>query len=442
MTNRSIEKQNKKDKTATSEHIQDGKDGLRVNKLKGKVSWNKTFAALKHRNYRLWFWGQMTSLVGSWMQTTAQGYLIFQLTHSPAFLGYVGFASGIPAWLFMLYGGVIADRVPRRTVLMITQSFMMILAMILAVLTFTNTVQPWHIILLAFGLGVANAFDSPARQAFVLELIEGREDLVNAIALNSTMFNSATAIGPAVAGLTYAAFGPAWCFTINGVSFIGVIIALVMMRIKYEPTERKSKNALAELKEGMSYVLKSQKIIRTVIILVVFFALFGISFATLVPAWAVKILHGNAATNGYLQSARGLGALIAALFIATVSHLKIKGKLLTFGMLSYPIFLLLFSLVHYLPVSLILLVAVGMAQILTFNVANALIQTLVSDDFRGRVMGIYSIGFFGFMPIGALIVGSFAEHMGEPAALIINSTILILVTVLVFFAVPKLKSMP
>lgn len=382
----------------------------------------------------------MTSLVGSWMQTTAQGYLVFQLTHSPAFLGYVGFASGIPAWLFMLYGGVIADRVPRRTVLLTTQTFMMILAFILAGLTFTGIVQAWHIVLLAFGLGVANAFDSPARQAFVLELIEGREDLVNAIALNSTMFNSATAVGPAVAGLTYAAFGPAWCFTINGISFIGVIIALLMMRIKVEKRQRGSKNALLELKEGMTYVLKSQRMIRTIIILVTFIALFGIAFATLVPAWAVKILHGNAATNGYLQSARGLGALIAALFIATVSHLNIKGKLLTSGMFAYPVLLLIFAFIKYLPLSLLLLVGVGIAQILILNVANALIQTLVSDEFRGRVMGIYSISFFGFMPLGALIIGTFAEHFGEPVALIINSVILIIATTLIFILVPKLKA--
>ncbi|MGE5681674.1 MAG: MFS transporter [Bacillota bacterium] len=407
--------------------------------LKGKVSWRQTFSALRHRNYRLWFWGQMTSLVGSWMQTTAQGFLVFQLTHSPAFLGYVGFASGIPAWIFMLYGGVVADRVPRRTVLIITQTVMMILASVLAILTFTGIVQAWHIILLAFGLGVANAFDSPARQAFVLELIEGREDLVNAIALNSTMFNSATAVGPAVAGITYAAFGPAWCFTINGISFIGVIAALLMMRIKYEKKEKRQDNALIELKQGLNYVIKSQEIIRTIIILVIFIALFGIAFATLLPAWAVKVLHGNAATNGYLQSARGIGSLIAALFIAAVSHLNIKGKLLTIGMFSYPLLLLIFSFIRILPLSLFLLVGIGIAQILTFNIANALIQTIVSDEFRGRVMGIYSISFFGFMPIGALIIGTFAEHMGEPTAIMVNSAILVLLTIGLFLLVPGLK---
>lgn len=175
----------------------------------GGLSWKNTFAALKHRNYKLWFWGQMISLLGTWMQATAQGFLVFQLTHSPAYLGYVGFAYGIPTWFFMLYGGVLADRIPRRKMLLITQSTMMVFALILSVLTFMGIVQAWQIVVLAFFLGIANAFDAPSRQAFVNELIDDRADLTNAIALNATMFNTATAIGPAVAGVTYAFFGPA-----------------------------------------------------------------------------------------------------------------------------------------------------------------------------------------------------------------------------------------
>ena len=191
---------------------------------------DRTFAALKYPNYRLWFAGQLASLVGTWMQSTAQGFLIFQLTDSPAYLGLVEFVSDIPSWVFMLYGGVIADRMPRRTLLVITQTAMLVLAFILAALTFAGLVQPWQIVLLAFLLGVAHAFDTPARQAFVLEMIE-REDLGNAIALNATMFQSAVVVGPAVAGITYALLGPAWCFTINGISFIAVIVALLKMRL-------------------------------------------------------------------------------------------------------------------------------------------------------------------------------------------------------------------
>lgn len=406
-------------------------------KVKGKVSFRKTFAALKHRNYKLWFWGQMISLFGSWMQTTAQGYLVFELTRSPVFLGYVGFAAGIPSWLFTIYGGVIADRAQRRTILLITQVSMMILAAVLAALTFTNTVQAWHVIVLAFGLGTANAFDAPARQAFVLELIE-REDLMNAIALNSTMFNTATAVGPAVAGITYAWLGPAWCFTINALSFIGVITALLMMRLNVMPKIPSGKSPLTEMKEGFLY-MKSQSMIMAITILVTVTGLFGVAFATLIPAWAVKILHGNATTNGIMQSARGLGALMSALAIASFSSLKIKGKVLTTGTFAMPVFLAVFAIVRWLPLSLIFLVGVGAATIMIFNLANGMIQSLVSDEFRGRVMGIYSFTFFGFMPVGALFYGTLAEHLGEPEAILINAFVLIVAAVLVRLLYPKLS---
>ena len=261
-----------------------------IKKYTSRISWKQTFASLQYRNYRLWFWGQMVSLFGSWMQITAQGFLVYQLTHSPAYLGYVGFAAGIPTWLFMMYGGVLADRMPRRNVLIVTQVSMMILAFILTILTFTGAVQAWHIVLLAFFLGVANAFDAPSRQAFVLELVK-REDLTNAIALNSTMFNSATAVGPAIAGITYAVFGPAWCFMINGISFLGVIAALLRMKITFQPRARQNgKSTLDELKEGLKYTLKHPQI-RIIIMLVAIISVFGISYATLIPAWAVNILR-------------------------------------------------------------------------------------------------------------------------------------------------------
>lgn len=408
-----------------------------ITEKKRRFSVKTTFAAMRHRNYKLWFWGQMTSLMGSWMQTTAQGYLIFELTRSPVFLGYVGFATGIPSWLFMLYGGVIADRFSRRSVLVVTQIVMMILAFILAFLTFSGTVTPWSIVGLAFGLGVANAFDAPARQAFVLELIE-REDLVNAVALNSTMFNSATAVGPAAAGITYAFFGPAWCFTINGLSFIGIIISLLMMRLKPQPKVERKNSPIREIWDGMLY-LKGQRLILTLMGIVLVVTLLGLSFVTLVPAWAVKILHGDATTNGIMQSARGVGALISALFLASISRNEYKGKLLSAGTLAFPAILLAFSFVRWLPLSLLMLMGIGFSTILIFNLCNSLIQTNVSDAFRGRVMGVYSIVFFGFMPIGALIVGTMAEHLSEPAALIINSVILLVFGLAVYFLVPKIR---
>ena len=411
----------------------------RKSQIKNEISWKRTFTALKYPNYRLWFWGQMTSLFGTWMQGTAQGFLIFQLTHSPIFLGYVGFAAGIPALMFTLYGGVVADRFSRRNVLIATQIVMMILALIQAVLTFTGLIQPWHLIGLAFLLGIANAFDSPARQAFVLEMVD-RKDLVNAIALNSTMFNTAAAVGPAIAGVAYALFGPAWCFMINAVSFIGVIAALKKMNLpKFEKPEQKG-SVLAELKEGIVYVVRKEKQILALTLTVTVTGMFGISFGTLFPAWAVKILHGDAATNGLIQSARGAGALAGALLVAALSHLHIKGRLFSFGTFAFPILLIVFQFIRWLPGTMIVLFFIGVATLMTFSAANGMVQTLVSDELRGRVMAIYSITFFGFMPVGSLLIGAVAEHLNEPIAVLINAVILLIYAIVLWIFVPKLRA--
>jgi MFS family permease len=405
-----------------------------------RITWRQTFVAFKYRNYRLWYLGQLVSLMGTWMQMTAQGYLVFQLTKSPAFLGYVGFAAGAPTWLFMLYGGVIADRLPRRTLLIYTQTAMMCVAFVLAALTFTGLVRPWHIVVLASLMGVAMAFDVPARQAFVLELVS-RKELANAIALNSTMFNSATAVGPAIAGVVYALFGPAWCFLVNALSFIAIIVTLSLMRIDFKPKQVRRISTLAELKEGVRYALH-EPMIRTIIMVIAATSLFGFSFATLIPAWAVKILKGDATTNGYLQSARGVGAFLSALLIATLSHYDIKGKLLTVGMFVFPALLLAFSFARWLPLSLLLMLGVGAALIQVMNLANALVQTLVPDHLRGRVMGLYGLTFFGLMPIGALWIGTAAEHLGEPAAVVIGAAFSLAVAAFVYARVPGVRRLP
>ena len=405
-----------------------------------RVRLRNTFAAFKYRNYRLWFGGQLVSLMGSWMQMTAQGFLVFQLTHSAAYLGYVAFAAGIPPWLFMLYAGVVADRVSRRKMMLITQSSMMGLAVILAALTFAGLIAAWHIICLAFLLGVANAFDAPARQAFVLEMVE-REDLTNAIALNSTMFNAATAIGPAAAGLTYAAFGPGWCFTMNAVSFIGVLVALALMRLRAPPKPVAGRSALAELREGLRFVV-SDPHVRVLIGLVSVLSIFGLSFVVLVPAWAVRILGGDATTNGFLQSARGLGALTGALLIASLGRFKFRGRLLTFASFLFPLALLVFSQVRWEPLSLLVLLAVGVGQIITLNLCNSLVQTLSPDPLRGRVMSIYMLAFFGFMPVGALFAGTVAEHVGEPLTIVIGAAITLSFVSATRIFSPKLSGLP
>jgi MFS family permease len=382
----------------------------------------------------------MTSLFGSWMQSAALGFLVFQLTHSPVFLGLTGFAAGVPTWLFMLYAGVVADRMPRRRLLIITQTCMMGLAFIAAALVFLNVVRPWHILVLAFGFGTANAFDAPSRQALVKELVEDAEDMTNAIALNGAMFNTAFALGPAVGGVTYALFGPGWCFALNGLSFVAVIGALAAMRLAPFVPRPHPSSVASDLKEGLRYVW-AHPLIRTIIALVLFISLFAFSFATLIPAWAVRILHGNASTNGFLQSARGLGSLAAALFIAALGRFKARGRLLTFGSLAFPLLLVAFALVRTEIPSYILLVAAGFALILVFNLANATVQTLTPDPLRGRVMAIYSFVFFGAMPLGALLIGALAHALGEPLAVILDAAVSFLFAVSIFFAVPRLRRM-
>ncbi len=401
------------------------------------IRFAQTFSAFRHRNYRLWFVGQLISLVGTWTQTTAQGYLVFELTHSPVYLGYVGFAAGVPSWLFMLYGGVIADRIPRRRLLVFTQTAMMILALGLAALTFLRLVQPWHIMVLALGLGIANAFDAPARQSFVLEMVD-RDDLPNAIALNSSMFNLATVVGPAIGGVVYALVGPAWCFTFNGLTFLGVIAALLLMRIKPLAARANNNAALADLREGLRYVAANPAI-RTLIAVVAMISLFGMAYMTLIPAWAVTVLGGNETTNGWLQSARGLGALGGAMMIAMLGRINFKGKLLTTGLFVFPGMLLVFATMRWLPFSLLALVGVGWGFMILFNMANTLIQTLVSDELRGRVVSVYTLSFFGLAPLGALLAGWAAETIGEPLTIILSALISLAFAAFLWVRVPHLR---
>jgi MFS family permease len=404
---------------------------------KRNLRWQETFAALKHYNYRLWFGGQVVSLVGTWMQSTAQGYLIYQITRSPFYLGLVGFVGGAPSLLFTLFGGVVADRLPRRTLLVITQTSMMILAFILAILTFTNVVQPWHILVLAFLLGVANAFDAPARTSFVLELVS-RTDMTNAIALNASMFNIATVVGPSVAGLTYAAIGPAWCFTLNGLSFIAVIVALLLMRIKLEAHPARRPAALAELGEGIRYVLHNRMVL-SLISSVGIVSIFGIGMMNLLPAWAATVLHGNVTTNGWLVSARGLGSMISALMLAYWGVRKLRGRLWTYGSFVMPVMLFVFAWIRLLPFSLLALLGVGWGFIMVTNNSQAVIQSLVPDALRGRVMGVYTLVFFGSMPIGALLAGTVAGKVGEPLTIMAGAVLLLILAVAAWLFLPDVR---
>jgi MFS family permease len=397
----------------------------------------RTFSALRYPNFRLWFGGQLFSLIGTWTQNTAMGYLVYELTGSPAFLGLVSAASGLPSWLFTLFAGAIADRVPRRTMLIVIQIAMMVFAAATALLVFSGQIQPWHIVALAVLMGTANAFDAPARQSFVVELVE-RKDLANAISLNAIMFNSAVVIGPAIGGLIYAAFGPGWCFTINAISFLAVIGALVLMSLA--PMQARSSHGamMSDIREGLRYVAASRPL-TTLMVSAAAASLFGFGFFTLMPAWAVDILNGDVRTNGLLLSARGIGSVAGALTVASLAYRGIKGKLWFNGALITPIALIVFSQLRWLPGALLLSVFIGLGQMMFLNTTNALVQEQVSDQLRGRVMGLYSLVLFGSMPLGSLMAGSLAEWFGPPVAVVTGGIALLIYALVIRRTSPEMQ---
>lgn len=412
---------------------------LREAGIPGKFSLQGTFTSLKYPNYRLWFIGQLVSLVGTWAQSAALGYLIYQLTKSPAYLGYVSFAGGLPTWIFTLYAGAIADRVSRRTLMVITQSGMMVVAIILAILTFTNLIQWWQILILSFLMGVCNAFDAPARQAFVLEMVD-REDMTNAIALNSTMFNLAVVVGPALGGLIYAWVGPGWCFTINAISFIAVIIALLLMKLKPFVPVKTDRSALGDVKEGLKYVANHPSV-RMLISNLFIITLFGLGIATLIPAWAVEVLGGGAATNGFLMAARGLGSLIGALTLAALGHIRFRGKIWTINSLLLPIAMIIFAYMRWLVPSLLAMAAMGFTFMMIVNLSNSMVQIRIADEMRGRVMGVFTFFFFGAMPLGSLISGWAADSIGESLTVVISAMILLVFALWVYWRQPACRAM-
>ena len=402
------------------------------------MKYSRTFASLKHPSFRLWFSGQVVSLVGTWMQSTAQGYLVYQLTESPVMLGLVGFANGIPVWLFSLHAGRIADRISRRKMLIITQASMMLLAFILAFLTFTNLVKPWHIIILALLLGTANAFDATGRQSFVIDLVP-REDLTNAIALNSSVFNLGTIVGPTIAAVVYAWLGPGWCFTINGISFIAVIAALGLMHLPpRKPVKPDEGSGFGKLTDGLQFSFQDKNI-RVLLIMLTVTAIFGYGLLTLMPAWATNVLGGNVTTNGLLLSARGLGSLIAALMIASIGAQITRGKLWTIGALVMPVSLIIFSLFRVLPVSLMMLVVMGWSLMSVVNLTNALIQTHVPDELRGRVMSVYILLFQGGFPIGSLAAGWLAGITSEAITVFAFACVILFVVIIIQIRQPSIR---
>jgi MFS family permease len=400
----------------------------------------QTFRSLQHRNFQLYFAGQLISVAGTWMQVVAQAWLVYELSHSELMLGVVGFAAAIPALLISPWGGVVVDRVNKRNLLVVTQTAAMVLAFILAALTFTGLVQVWEIVALAAIMGVVNAFDGPARQAFVVEMV-GRDDLPNAIAINSMMFNGARVIGPALGGLLLATVGTAWCFFINGVSFLAVIGCLLLMRLMPRVRELKIGSPWTDLKHGLRYVLFHREIFA-LLMLALIFSVFGISYNTVLPAFVDQVLHTDATGYGAVNAFIGLGAVIGAFIMARYGDRGQRGRWLIWTMLAFPFMLLLFAANTQFILALALAVGLGVGFMLVFTIINTLLQTNVDDQMRGRVMGLYTLTFFGFAPFGNLAMGQLAEQWGMSVIIALSAACSFVLAAIVIALVPQLRKIP
>ena len=397
----------------------------------------RPFRALRHRNFQLFFGGQLISVVGTWMQTVSQSWLVYRMTGSAAQLGIVGFASQIPVFLLAPVGGAVADQGRRHRVIVATQTCSMILAFALAALTLTKEVRVWHIYVLAALLGSINAFDIPARQAFVVDMV-GREDLMNAIALNSSMFNGARIIGPAVAGVLVAAIGEGWCFFANAVSYLAVIAGLLLMSAPGGPARSPGSN-LERIAEGFRFV-SSRGPIAALLLLLGVVSLAGMPYSVLMPILADRVLHGGARALGLLMAFSGFGALAAALTLAVRRGVRGLGRWVAISAAGFGASLIAFSLSRSLWLSAALLVPVGYGLMLEMASSNTLIQAMVPDALRGRVMSVYSMMFMGMAPLGSLVAGLLAGRIGAPATIAAGGAVCIAAAGVFGSQIPALKA--
>jgi len=392
---------------------------------------------LTHRNFQLFFGGQLISLSGTWMQTVAQSWLVYRLTGSSVLLGTVAFASQIPVFLLSPIGGTLADRHNRHRIVITTQISAMLLAAILAVLTLTGRIQVWHIAVMGTLLGVVNAFDIPARQSFLVEMV-GREDLMNAIALNSSMFNGARVIGPAIAGILVAAIGEGWCFLANSVSYLAVIAGLLLMRLPPRHRPDRTASTLESIVEGFRYARRTGPI-RALLLLVGLVSLVGMPYTVLMPVFADAILHGGAKGLGILMGATGLGALFGALTLANRSGLKGLGSWAAAAAAGFGAALVLFSVSRWFWPSAVILIATGFCMMLQMACTNTLLQSMVPDRLRGRVMALYSMMFMGMAPFGALLAGLVASRLGAPITITTGGAVCVIGAGLFASRLPRLR---
>jgi MFS family permease len=397
------------------------------------------FSSLKVRDFRIYWFGMLVSLIGTWLQGMAQSWLVFELTNSAFLLGMVGFLNSLPMFGLSLLGGVVADRVNKKSVLLFTQSAFMALAFILAILTQLKLITAPEVMFMAVLNGVVMAFDAPARHAIVVELV-GRERLLNAIALNSAAFNSSRIIGPALAGILVAVIGMSGCFYINGLSFLAVIAALLM--IKVHPSHHKEARGLfiRDLVEGLNFIRKS-RIIMILVSIVGITSLFGISYVILMPIFARDILQVGLRGLGMLMSAAGCGALIAALSLAALGDFKPKGKFLLASCMIFSLGLMLFSLSKVYVLSLALLVVVGWGSVMAISLINTLLQQIVPDHFRGRLMSVFMFTFAGVLPFGNLIAGSLTQAWGAPRTVFAGAALCGAFFIAINFLYPNIRKL-
>lgn len=405
---------------------------------KQKIHPGLIFRALRHRNYRLFFFGQGISLVGTWMQQIALSWLVYRMTDSPFMLGVVGFVGMIPTFLFTPFAGVFADRHDCRRMLIVTQSLSMVEALILAFLILTQQIQIWHIIVLGIFIGIVNSFDMPIRQAFTVEMIGSREDLGNAIALNSSMFNVARLVGPSAAGILIAWTGEGICFLLNALSYIAVLFSLFAMKGFKSKIAPPDGRVFLELKDGLSYAFHFIPI-RWILVILSLVSLMGVSYQVLMPVFARDIFHGGPNLLGFLVGMSGIGALIGALFLAArKSVVGLAGMIArTAGLFGAS--MVLFAFCRFLPLSLLIIFLSGFGMMVHMAACNTILQTVVEEDKRGRVMGFYTMAFMGTAPFGSLLAGGLAQWLGAPLTLFFCGTCCVLGTLVFMKKLPLIR---
>ena len=397
------------------------------------------FGALRHRNFRLFFFGQGTSLVGTWMQSIAQGWLVLELTDSPFYVGLVSALSSLPILLVSLPAGVFVDRVNKRRMVIITQALSLLQALVLAILIWTHHIALWQVAAIAVFLGTVNAVDIPARQAFLIELV-GREDLGNAIALNSSVFNGARVVGPSIAGVVIGTVGLAWCYFLNALSYLAVIWALIAMRLPPFLRPEHPGDAWAQFREGARFVRRDRRVLALVGMMAII-SVFGFPYLVLMPVFARNVLKVGASGLGFMSASVGVGAVAAALGLAALGPRVRKGRILIWSGPTFGVALAAFALTPWFPLALPILALAGGAMILNNAVTNTLLQTITPDALRGRVMGFFAFVFLGMAPFGAFQAGWLAERIGAPATVVIGGVVCGLTSLAMWRAVPEVPAL-